>query len=415
MNVFAFFHELGFSGVLDILLLALLLYAVLVLFKRSRSSFVLTGILIFSGLYLLARYFNLVLVSAVFDKFFAVLLIALVIIFQEEIRHFFEQIAVWSLNRRLPGLRSLRQALPETTVLVRTVTDLARERIGALIVLTGRDLLLRHLDGGVALHGELSEPLLKSVFDPHSVGHDGAVVIEGNLVTQFSAHLPLSKRVEQIGPGGTRHAAALGLSELTDALCLVVSEERGTISVARRGRLQAVTGPEKLTALLEQFYAEVRPQTPDKWWQDFFKQNSWEKLIALLLSLALWFVLVHGANLTYKSYRVPVTYAQPAAPWRVTELSPPAVHVTFRGPRRAFYFVSPDDIKLFLRLPPAEGSQTVVLASSDFDFPKSLVMENIWPHDVTYRMKKQAPTAAPRSPAGLGFLTPTLSGKERKP
>ena len=101
--------------------------------------------------------------------------------------------------------------------------------------------------------GKISEPLLKSIFDPHSPGHDGAVIIENDQIARFAAHLPLSKDFQQLAHVGTRHSAALGLAELSDAMCIAVSEERGKISVARNGRLRQVDNMQELGSLLQKF------------------------------------------------------------------------------------------------------------------------------------------------------------------
>ena len=112
--------------------------------------------------------------------------------------------------------------------------------------------------GGIELEGKISEPLLKSLFDPHSPGHDGAVIVGNERISRFAAHLPLSKDFKQLAHVGTRHSAALGLAELSDALCIAVSEERGTISVARDGRLRQVNNLQELGSLL-QFLHENYP------------------------------------------------------------------------------------------------------------------------------------------------------------
>ena len=105
-----------------------------------------------------------------------------------------------------------------------------------MIVLQGNDPLERHINGGTNLDGIVSEPLLESLFDPHSIGHDGAVIIDGNRVTKFGCHLPLSMNTSKYENIGLRHTAALGLAERSDAICIVVSEERGTISLAYHGK-----------------------------------------------------------------------------------------------------------------------------------------------------------------------------------
>jgi len=176
-------NEISIPGLFDIAFMSLLIYAVLVLFNRTKARFVLTGVIIISIIYLLARQFNLVLTTSVLQTFFAVIFIALIIIFQEEIRQFLEQIALWSLNPQLALERSRGGAREDIEILVNTIPDLAKEKIGALMVLPGRTTIERSVEGGNILNGKLSEPLLKSILDPHSIGHDGAIIIDkGNIV-----------------------------------------------------------------------------------------------------------------------------------------------------------------------------------------------------------------------------------------
>lgn len=250
--------EISIPGLFDIAFISLMIYALLALFKKTKARFVLTGIIIFSVVYLLAKQFNLVLTASVLQTFFAVIFIALIIIFQEEIRQFLEQIALWSLNPQLRSDKSQSSTRDDIDVLVHTINDLAREKIGVLIVLPGKNSIESSIEGGKTLNGKLSEPLLKSLLDPHSIGHDGAIVIENGTVVKFSCHLPLSKNFAMLLNKGTRHAAALGLSEEKDSLSLVVSEERGTISVARKGVLREVT-IEQLKLIVEEFYNEFSP------------------------------------------------------------------------------------------------------------------------------------------------------------
>ncbi|HEX3034742.1 MAG TPA: diadenylate cyclase [Thermodesulfobacteriota bacterium] len=390
MDIIEFLREIGVSGFFDIAFMSLLIYTLLVLFKRTHAGFILTGIVIIAVVYLLARQFNLVLTASVLQAFFAIILVAIIIIFQEEIRHFFEQIAVWSLNPQLRRKKPVSLKPIEIAILVRTLQDLANKNIGALIVIPGKNLILRHLYGGVDLKGELSEPLLKSLFDPHSPGHDGAVVVENGLITKFSCHLPLSKNFEKLKHRGTRHAAALGLAELTDALCLVVSEERGTISVARNGDLRQIGG-EQLNLLLERFYEEINPPVKAAPWYDIFRRNYKEKVIAFVLTIALWFVFVYGSNLQYKTFIVPVEHSELPSGYKVTEVEPEEVKVTFVGPRRNFYFFNEREIRLFLPITDVSNSvETVTISESNFSFPQDISLESIVPRRVTVRIEKKA-------------------------
>ncbi len=383
--------EIGIAGFLDIAFMSLLIYSILVWFKRTKAAFVMLGMFIIGVAYLVARQFDLSLTTTVFQGFFAIILIAVVVIFQEEIKHFFEQVASRSLIRNLKGNGALPALHPETDLLVRTLTGFAREKIGALVVIRGRNQLRRHLTGGNGLNGELSEAILRSIFDPHSAGHDGAVIIEGNKITQFACHLPLAKDLRKIERTGTRHAAALGLAELTDALCLVVSEERGTISVARNGEMRQARDAEALIAQLESFYQEIIPPQEKKPWHDFFKKNYREKAVAVIVTLALWFVFVHGAKVEYRSFRVPVEYANLPSSLAVTKIEPAEVEITCSGTRRAFYFINDKSIQLFLKLFRAqEGTFKVSLSRSNFSIPAGLTLEDIDADEVTVRLEAQA-------------------------
>ena len=374
------FKEIGFSGFLDIIFMTLLIYTLLVWSKRTRAAFVLTGILIVAGVYLLARQFSLNLTAAIFEQFFAVILIALVVIFQGELRYFFERIAVWSLNRRILRKEMVRLTREEVEILVRTLTDLARDRTGALVVIRGNDMMVRHLEGGQECGGRLSEALLKSLFDSHSIGHDGAVVVKENLISKFSVQLPLSKNMKKLGNRGTRHAAALGLTELCDALCVVVSEERGTISITRNGEFTEIHKPEQLAQILEEFYRDINPKNDPKEWERPFQKNWRDKLIALSLSVALWFVLVNGSKTAYRTLSIPIEYSDLPAGLEVDAVLPQNVDVTFRGVRRSFYFIRQNQIEISVPLKPEKGPQRVRLGLGQMSFPKNLVLETIEPN-----------------------------------
>jgi diadenylate cyclase len=394
--------EIGFAGVADMAVVALVVYAFLVALKRTRrSGLILAGIVILAGLYLIALKLNLLLTVTLLQGFFAVILVALVVIFQEDLRYFFERVGLWWVERRLPRYKrhAGRMARREVEILTRTLGDLAREKIGALIVLRGGDVINRHLEGGEVVDGRLSEPVLKSIFDPHSIGHDGAVTIERERIAKLGCHLPLSKNLDKLPRSGTRHAAALGLSERSDALCLVVSEERGTISAARRGDIRVVPGTAELASLLEEFYDEVSPESRAQPWEDFIRKNSREKLIALVLSVALWVVVVHRAQETRQTFSVKVQYGLLGPDLSVTRRQPDTVHVTFLARRQEFTFFRPQDIKLFLNLADARpGRLTVPITSSELSYPNKFYLDDIEPRQVVLQIEKRPPETDKSSP-----------------
>ncbi len=375
-------ETLGSSGIFDVLLTSLVIYSALVWFKRTQAAFVFTGIVIFvSGLYLLGREFNLALTSALLEQFFSVILIALVVIFRDEVRRFFERVALWSFRHwRSPG-RTFRLTRPEVEVLVKTAFDLGRARIGGLIAIQGRDQLSRHVENGTALDGKLSEGLLKSLFDPHSIGHDGAVLLVGDRVSRFACFLPLSKDAEQLKGRGTRHAAGLGLTEVTDAVCLVISEERGTVSLAREGSLDVIADGVALARELEIFYEELYPEKPARGPLAVLLTNWKEKLIAVGLSFAMWFVVVHGGTSSLRIYTLPVNFEQVPAQWQLKDVSPREVKVTLTGPLRAFYFLPPWQVNLAIRLDEEvhEGVQSIRISPADVTCPRNLRVQMVDP------------------------------------
>ena len=385
--------DVGWSGLLDIVVVTLVIYAFLIALKRTRrSGLIFMGVVIVAAIYLAAQKLNLVLTIALLQGFFAVILVALVVIFQEDLRYFFERVGLWWVERRLPRYRRTTAGLPRSEVetLARTLGDLARARIGALVVIRGKDSIARHLEGGEEVGGRLSEPLLKSIFDPHSIGHDGAVIIDGHLIDKLGCHLPLSKNLEKLPRSGTRHAAGLGLSERTDALCLIVSEERGTISVARAGSILGVSTPAQLVDILTAFYDEIAPRTETTSFRRILQVNYREKAVALALAVGLWVVVVQRSQTVQKTFDVAVSYGLVPSTLSVAKIVPDVVKVTVVGQRSAFGFRGSEDIKLVLDLSGVgKGVNRVLIEPGDLTFPRELKLDDIAPRHVTISVEEK--------------------------
>lgn len=382
MDLLRIIESIGVSGFIDILFMSVIIYSLLVWLKKTKAAFVVMGMFIFGLAYLIARQLDLALTIIVFQGFFAVIVIAVVIIFQEEIKHFLEQLASRSLIRNF-RFRKFGTPRKEIELLVNVARNFSHDKIGAIIVIRGKDPIVRHLEGGVSLNGELSEALLESIFIPNAAGHDGAAVIAGDRITSFSCYLPLSKNLKKLPRPGTRHAAALGLAERTDALCLVVSEEKGTISVARSGEMKTVKDPIELMSILEGFYNEITPSADEKSWLSFFSRNYREKVIAVAVTAVLWFFFVHEARTDFRTYMVPVTFENLPSQLLVDQSDPPEVEITYSGHRRSFYFVSVKDISVKVNLYGVRAGQVRrAITRSDISSPEGLVIENVQPNQV---------------------------------
>ena len=389
------------ADLVDILLVATLVYTAVVWIRRTQAGFVAIGLFVLAALYVVAEALDLQLTTAIFRSVFAISVVLIVVLFQEELRQLFERLGVWSMRR---GRAEPVHSLP-ADILVETCTDFARQRIGALVVLPGAQPVARHVRGGVPLNGTVSVPLLKSVFDPHSPGHDGAVIIEGNRVTRFAAHLPLSTNFQALTGVGTRHSAALGLAELTDALCIVVSEERGTVSVARNGRLRALAEPAALSAEIARFLDETHPGAAERrsFWRHLVREHWVEKVASLVFVAALWLAVVPGSRPIERTFSVPVTLTNLPPNLVLDDVKPHTVEVTLSGVRREFYLFTPRFLRLAIDARLAgQGRRTFQVLRRDLRYPEALRLEGIDPDEVRISVHERTPPAGtpaePESP-----------------
>jgi hypothetical protein len=255
--------------------------------------------------------------------------------------------------------------------------------------------LERHITGGIPLDGKVSGPLLRSIFDTHSPGHDGAALVENGQVTRFAAHLPLSKDLSQTAHVGTRHSAALGLAELCDALCLVVSEERGMVSVARDGRLRPVGNLQAIATIIDSFLQEKFPSQESKSISfDLLRKNWLAKAASLSLAIGFWYVFVPGAKTIQVSYKIPVSVENLPATLQVESIQPAEINATFNGPRRAFYLFNKKKIKVTVDATMAEmGRRTFAISEQNLLYPKELTLEDLNPSSIRISVKKSARSA----------------------
>ncbi len=252
-------HRLWLLDLLDIFLVAVLFYRLLILVKGTRSAQMYVGLLIIVLVGLFAREFDLIAVKWIVDSLKTVWLIAFVIIFQPELRHALAQFGRTRYFRSFLRGESYG-ALGE---LIRGVETLARRRHGALIVMERNVGLRNFVESGTRIDAKLSAELLVTLFSPGSPLHDGAVIMREDMVVSAACILPLSSNATTAAMLGTRHRAALGLSEETDAAVIVVSEETGSISVAFRGHMRRHLSEGELRSELSRIF-RIRPgQEPD--------------------------------------------------------------------------------------------------------------------------------------------------------
>ncbi len=248
-------HSIWLLDVLDILLVAALFYRLLTLVRGTRSAQMVVGLLVVLVVGLIARYFDLLAVRWLFDTMKVVWPVVFVILFQPELRHALAQLG------RTRYFRSFLRGENYGVLgeVVRAVENLGQRRHGALIVMERNVGLRNFVETGSRVDAKVSAELLVTLFSPGSPLHDGAVILREDTIVAASCILPLSANPVTALSLGTRHRAALGLSEETDAAVIVVSEQTGGISVAYRGVLRQHLDEGQLRSELSRIF-RIRPQ-----------------------------------------------------------------------------------------------------------------------------------------------------------
>lgn len=235
------FLDIDFLDVLDVLLVAFLLYQVYFLIRGSIASRVFLGYLLVYGFYLIVRALKMELLSTILGQFMEIGVLALVIIFQPEIRRFLffvgrsTNLQQYPILHRIFSQKSERQTTWELQPVIDATKKLAASRTGALMVIKKEDSLKRYIESGDSLDAHLSKALLLAIFQKNGPLHDGAVIISDGKIKAARCMLPVSENPEISPILGFRHRAAIGLSEHSDAAIVVVSEERGEVTLVTEG------------------------------------------------------------------------------------------------------------------------------------------------------------------------------------
>ncbi|MFC1771446.1 diadenylate cyclase CdaA [Candidatus Margulisiibacteriota bacterium] len=239
---------------LDVVIVFFIVYRLLTWITNTHAENLMKGLFWVFLVYITSHYLGLTTLNWLLGKFATVLVILLIIIFQPELRRFLERIGS-SGNLFTPLLEETRKTFLIKQIL-RAVEVLSQQRIGALIVIEISTNLQEYIDSGVYLSGQISSDLLVNLFWPKSPIHDGAVIIRENKIEAAGCLLPLSDSPLRDRRLGTRHRAAIGLSECSDALIIIVSEESGIISIAEQGNLTRYLTKEALETRLFNLYQE---------------------------------------------------------------------------------------------------------------------------------------------------------------
>ncbi len=232
----AYFNYLDLRTFIDILIVAFVVYKLLLLIKGTRAVQLLKGLAVLLIASAVSAQFHLSTISWLLGKTWTALAVALPVVFQPELRRALEQLGRGSLfgRRSLLAEEEIRRVVNSVAL---AAENLSQRRVGALIVFTRETGLLEYVESGVKLDALVSEEMIINIFEPNTPLHDGAIIITENRIVAAACYLPLTENPFLSREIGTRHRAAIGITEQSDAVAVVVSEETGIISLAKNGKL----------------------------------------------------------------------------------------------------------------------------------------------------------------------------------
>ncbi len=244
------FKNIQFTDLIDILIVAFLIYKLLPLLRSTGTTRIATVVVSVVVIAWLTGVFKLHTLSWILNQFLAVGIIAVVVLFQPELRRMIDHISKVNLKKFFGTQKSEQEMVPVILQTVHACEAMSRERVGALIVFARDNSLEEYVKTGTMIDGQVSEQLIRNIFFPKAALHDGAMIVQEGRVMAAGCVLPLSDSTRLHADLGTRHRAAVGMSEASDAVVVVVSEETGAISVAVGGVLKRYLAAQTLERLL---------------------------------------------------------------------------------------------------------------------------------------------------------------------
>jgi uncharacterized protein (TIGR00159 family) len=331
MSLYGIVSNLRFQDGLDILFLTIVVYYLTLWFWGTKAFKALVGLLALGLIYTATRSWGLFLTTWVFEILWQVLVILIIILFQTEIRQVLERVN----PLQVLGLRSDERPADRAPGLEQALMAMAKKRIGALIIIERLDWVEEWITGGVPIEGEPSPELVMSIFQKESPLHDGAMLIRKGKVTIVSCYLPLSSAENLPTQWGTRHRAALGLSEKCDARVLVVSEERGEISLARNGEMVHIENVDHLSRAVQEAFR--RPGMEGTSWSRKVKQyltHRWKLKLGILGLVSIFWLLLAGQQNFEAALVIPVETRNLPPGLEIVSPLDASVRITVRGLRK---------------------------------------------------------------------------------
>lgn len=390
------------QDVADIILTSYILFRFYVLFRGTNVFRVIGGIALLWFFQRIAVALGLIVTSWVMQGFTAVAALIIIIVFRNEIRSVLQ---AQNLKAILWGFTRKKENTP-IEIIVQSVYELSRKRVGALIVFPAKEDLEEIVQKGIPWRGLVSREMIKSIFWPGNPVHDGAAVIQGDRVVEVAVILPLSHRDDLPSYYGTRHRAALGLSEASDAMVVVVSEERGKVTVARDSTLHEV--PDNVTLagwLREHLGISVDPNR-------YLRREKYElgaaAALSLLLITGVWFSFTRGMD-TLVTLETPIEYVNRNPEMEILDTSVNAVSLQIRGSGSLVKSIRPEQVGVRLDLKNAViGKNAISIGRENITLPPGLAVNRADPQVVEVTLDVPATRTLPVQVDWAGKLSDAL-------
>ncbi len=393
-------EALDWKSLLDILFITMALFFAYNTLNRLKTWKILFGIFLLVITLMLAQILELTGVRWIYSNLSNVALLGSIVVFQPEIRKMFERVA------SLRGGRLAGKRADSSDLIAEAAFAMGCIRQGALLVLPGKEPVEPWLAGGIALNGELSVPILMSIFDHHSAGHDGAVTIENGRIGRFALRLPLSESEDLKECYGTRHHAAMGLCEVTDALVIAVSEERGSVSVFQNGKAEWV----QTDAQLRQKIFSHGQRLASFKSTGAGQQSRWARVaevaFGVTVACMIWAtIIISQGEIIQKGLTVPVTFTGLPSDLTLVDDKLGQVNLLLGGAKSELDAVKPSQISVKIDLSHADrGRHRYLITQDNVKLPAGIKLLGAEPSLVSARLEKLVTRAVKVRPKFVGKL-----------
>ena len=385
----SFFFGIRWQDIVDILITSYILFRLYVLFKGTTTFRALTVIAFLWFFQHITSALGLVITSWAIQGFTAAGAIIVIVVFRNEIRSVFQAASYKTVFWGGP------ENISETPIdiISDSLFELAEKRIGALVVISGKDSIEEVVQNGLPWRGLISKEMLISIFWKDNPVHDGAVIVEGNRISRVGTILPLSRRDDLPSYYGTRHRAAVGMAEQSDALVLLVSEERGDVVAVKRNHIETIRHPKILeNRLAEHLGKSIYGEETKK---EEKKKLAYAAFLCLAFMTSIWFGIARGSN-TLVSYEIPIEFINNDPDMEIVETSGNSVRLHLSGSSFLVQSLRPDQIRVRTNIDKASiGKNEIPITLEDVSLPPGIMLNKIDPPNVEVLLAKSTINLVP--------------------